>query len=42
MADVDFADLEAKELLVRQGGTARLTERGIDLSNYALAEFLLD
>lgn len=37
-----FEDLEAKELLVRNDGIARLTERGIDLSNYALAEFLLD
>jgi len=36
-----FRALEAKGLLIRQRGRACLTERGIDVSNYALAEFLL-
>jgi oxygen-independent coproporphyrinogen-3 oxidase len=37
-----FRDLEQKGLLIRRNGRALLTERGIDVSNYALAEFLLD
>ncbi len=37
-----FRDLEGKGLLLRRDGHAVLTERGIDVSNYALAEFLLD
>lgn len=37
-----FQDLEKKGLLIRQKGRVRLTDRGIDVSNYALAEFLLD
>ena len=37
-----FRDLEGKGLLVRRDGHAVLTERGIDVSNYVLAEFLLD
>ncbi len=36
-----FSDLEQKGLLIRRDGRARLTGRGIDVSNYALAEFLL-
>lgn len=36
-----FRDLEKKELLLRENGRVRLTDRGIDVSNYALAEFLL-
>ena len=34
--------LEAESLLLRKGGRIRLTERGIDISNYVLADFLLD
>ena len=34
--------MEGKGLLVRRDGHAVLTERGIDVSNYVLAEFLLD
>lgn len=37
-----FEDLEKKGLLIRAGGRASLTELGIDVSNYALAEFLLE
>lgn len=36
-----LAELEKKGLLLRERGRARLTELGIDVSNYALAEFLL-
>ncbi len=36
-----LADLERKGLLFREKGRARLTELGIDVSSYALAEFLL-
>jgi len=32
--------LQQEELLVQQEGRIRLTEKGIDLSNYALAQFL--
>lgn len=35
-----FLDLEEKGLLERKEGRAFLTERGIDVSNYAMAEFL--
>ena len=34
--------LEAEDLLLRKEGRIRLTERGIDISNYVLADFLLD
>ena len=34
--------LERKRLLLWEGGRVRLTELGIDVSNYALAEFLQD
>lgn len=34
--------LSAEELLVTEAGRIRLTDRGLDLSNYALAQFLLD
>lgn len=37
-----FRDLEQKGLLFRQSGRVCLTDKGIDISNYALAEFLLD
>ena len=33
--------LQQEELLVQQAGHIRLTEKGIDVSNYALAQFLL-
>jgi len=36
-----FRDLEQKGLLKRSADRAVLTDRGIDVSNYALAEFLL-
>lgn len=36
-----FEKLEREGLLLRENGRARLTELGIDVSNYALAEFLL-
>lgn len=35
-----FERLEQQELLIRENGRVRLTELGIDVSNYALAEFL--
>ncbi|NBK92347.1 radical SAM family heme chaperone HemW [bacterium 1XD21-13] len=35
-----FAKLEQQGLLVLENGRARLTDLGIDVSNYALAEFL--
>lgn len=35
-----FERLEQQELLIRENGRARLTELGIDVSNYVLAEFL--
>lgn len=35
-----LAKLEREELLLRQDGRVRLTGRGVDVSNYALAEFL--
>ena len=31
---------EREGLLVRDGGRIRLTERGMDLSNYVMADFL--
>ena len=34
--------LEAEDLLLRKEGRIRLTERGIDISNYVLADLLLD
>lgn len=37
-----FQRLEQQGLLYREGGRARLTDLGIDVSNYALAEFLQD
>ena len=40
-ADV-IKDLAEKGLLVQEGDRIKLTGRGIDVSNYALAEFLLD
>ena len=35
-----FPRLEQQGLLIRENGRARLTDLGIDVSNYALAEFL--
>lgn len=35
-----LAKLETEELLLRQDGRVWLTDRGMDVSNYALAEFL--
>lgn len=37
-----LARMEAEGLLSRRDGRVSLTERGVDLSNYVLAEFLLD
>lgn len=34
--------LRGEGLLILEGGNIRLTEKGMDLSNYALAEFLLE
>ena len=34
--------LRGEELLTIEGGRIYLTEKGMDLSNYALAEFLLE
>ena len=34
-------ELEEKKLLRRENGRIFLTERGIDISNYVLSEFLL-
>ena len=34
--------LETEGMLVREGNDIRLTELGIDVSNYVLAEFLYD
>lgn len=36
-----LADMEGKQLLERKGDFIRLTERGIDVSNYVMSEFLL-
>ena len=36
-----LADMESKQLLERQEDFIRLTERGIDVSNYVMSEFLL-
>ena len=35
-----FPRLEQQGLLIRENGRAWLTDLGIDVSNYALAEFL--
>ena len=37
-----IARLEAEELLQQNPERVWLTEKGLDLSNYALAQFLLD
>lgn len=36
-----LADMESKQLLEQEGDFIRLTERGIDVSNYVMSEFLL-
>ncbi len=36
-----LADMESKQLLEQKGDFIRLTERGIDVSNYVMSEFLL-
>lgn len=36
-----LADMESKQLLEQEGDFVRLTERGIDVSNYVMSEFLL-
>lgn len=37
----ELKQLQQEELLVQQEGIIRLTEKGIDVSNYALSQFLL-
>ena len=36
-----LADMESKQLLEQKGDYVRLTEKGIDISNYVMSEFLL-
>lgn len=36
-----LADMEGKQLLEQKGDFIRLTERGLDVSNYVMSEFLL-
>lgn len=36
-----LADMESKQLLEQKGDFVRLTEKGIDVSNYVMSEFLL-
>ena len=36
-----FAELISEDLMVREGDTIRLTDKGLDVSNYCMAKFLI-